>query len=259
MTNIENDFKNMPWNNIQEDNTQINDATNTPKEEEKTIDTYNIPTQGSIDGTDVEIAELIDHITGKNENGEPASVIGYQFYALEDAEDPNVPVQIYNISKAYVEMYFDKTYPMFYDINFIFPTAEDMELKLMWGNLQRFKKNQITKMDKTWVFYINILGAKDVTIQTNKQDMLVNANVFNPIMFYLTRHVPNFLCQDNKSLDENEYYGGNVIKMLVPREFVTFNIRNDIDTLSMKGEVESEEMEKDYLNNMNNTQTQWNE
>lgn len=237
---MNNEFNNMPWNNLENEDVQ---STSIPEERE------NRPTQVTIEGTDIEIAEIIEHITGKNEDGKPASVIGYQFYALEDVENPDIPVQIYNISKAFVEIYFDKTYPMFYDINFIFPTAEDMELKLMWGNLQRFKKNQIKEPNKTWTFYINVLGAKDVTLQTTNPDILVTANIFNPIMFYLTRQIPNFLCQDNFNQDENEFYGGNVIKMLVPRELVTFDIRNDIDTNELKGEVESEEMEKDFLNN----------
>ena len=253
-----NNFENMPWNNFENYSTE-------PQVEEENI--YEDNTNNNFEeikqefeiSNENEIIELIQHITGKTETGLPASVIGYQTYALEDADSPEVNVPIYTTSKAHIEMYFDKMYPMFYDVDFIFPSADEPELKLMWGNLQRFKKNQINKSDKTWVFYINVLGTNDVTVQTSEQDILVTANIFNPILFYLTREMPSYRCQDNFNETDNEYYGGNIIKMLVPKEFVTFNITNKIDTLDLKGQVESEEMEMDFINNVELRNNNWNE
>ena len=96
-----------------------------------------------------------------------------------------------------------------------------------------------------------------MSIQTLERDRLVTGNVFNPTYFHLTREVPNYLATENISAD-GELYGGNVIRMLIPVELVTFEISKDIDTSEIKGEVQREFDASDYLdnaNNENNTET----
>ena len=66
-------------------------------------------------------------------------------------------------------------------------------------------------------------------------------------MFYLTREIPNLEVRD--SWISNELIGGNIVRMIVSKGNLTFNLLNDIDTSSIKGEVQREEENSRYLDN----------
>lgn len=193
------------------------------------------------------IKQFTDRLSGKNEAGLAKANVSYQYYILEDPEEVKDSATIYNASHARVEISQDKKNPGFYVLDVIFDSYDDPELKLMWGRLQRFKKAQLENPDKTPIFYINILESDGVSIQELEQNTLLVGNVLNPLLFYLTREVPNLLALETK--EEDVLYGGNMIRMLVSEQLITFTVTDIIDTSVIKEEVEREFMESDYINN----------
>ena len=190
-------------------------------------------------------------LSGKTDDGESKVVVSYQTYAMEDPEESVDKERVYTTDKPHIELSIDMKYPQFYVMDIIFRSYDDPELKLLWGRLQRFKKNMTNDPEKTWIFYFNILEKASVTQQTSEQDSLFIANIFNPTIFYLSREIPDMLAVDTEGNDGN-LHGGNVIRMLIPIEFVTFQIENSIDTTEIKGEVMREEEARSYLDNPEN-------
>lgn len=219
-----------------EEKTEVRDVTEI--EEEKT--TYLMPS---------EIAQFCMALSGKDEQGNGKSVISYMFFAAEDDEDSVPRNAIYGASNASVELSFNKQDPRFYLLDIIFRSYDDTELKLMWGRLQKFKRNWIEHPEKTWMFHIHLLEKKSVTVQTIERDRLVMADIFNPTYFNLSREVPNYLVPDTISSD-GETYGGNMIRMLIPTELVSFEISEEIDTSLIKAEVQREIDATDYLDSI---------
>lgn len=203
-----------------------------------------------------EIGEFIKEISGKTSDGESKVVISYQTYAIEEPEDSMDKERIYTTSKPHIELSINMQDPRFYIMDIIFKSWDDPELKLLWGRLQRFKKNMTEDIEKNWVFYFNILERASVTQQTLERDTLLIVNAFNPTLFYLTREVPDMLVQDILS-GNGDMQGGNIIRMLIPTELLSFQITNDIDTSEIKGEIMREEAERDYINN--NDANNWEE
>jgi hypothetical protein len=99
--------------------------------------------------------------------------------------------------------------------------------------------------EKDWIFYINILERASVSVQTQNRDRLLIGHVLNPLVFYLTREVPNQLI-DERDVG-GELQGGNIIRMLIPERLVTFQVTEDIDTPLVKGEVLREFETERYL------------
>lgn len=205
-----------------------------------------------------EINHFLQKLSGRDENGKNKAVISYQTYAMEDSDDSPEKNQVYTTSNPCIELSLDKNYPNFYMMDISFRSCDDPELKMLWGRLQKFKKNMRDFPDKTWIFYFNILEKASVTLQTSINDTLVTANVFNPQIFYLTREVPNLLATNVVDVN-GELSGGNVIRMLIPIEFISFKVDNDIDTNEIKGEVFREEEARDYLDNAETNNNQWDE
>jgi len=193
-----------------------------------------------------EICGFMQRLSGKDENGSKA-VVNYQCYALEDDEESLDRTRVYSASRAHVEMSFDPANPGFYLVDIVFGGYTDPELKMLWGRLQRFKRSHTQEPNKTHVFYFNILERDSVTRQTAERDTLMISHVLNPAMYFLTREVPDMLAADTLSSD-GELYGGNIVRMLVPQELVTFEITQAVDTSEIKGEVLREEDEARYLN-----------
>lgn len=203
-----------------------------------------------------EIGEFIKRLSGKTPEGESKVIISYQSYATEEPEDSVDKERIYSTIKPHIELSIDMQDPRFYVMDIIFKSWDDPELKLLWGRLQRFKRNMTDNIEKTWVFYFNILEKASVSQQTLERDTLLVMNIFNPTLFYLTREIPDMLVQDTLS-GNGDMQGGNIIRMLVPTELLTFQVTDDIDTSEVKGEVMREDAERDYINN--NNESNWEE
>lgn len=203
-----------------------------------------------------EIGEFIKRLSGKTPEGESKVIISYQSYAMEEPEDSVDKERIYSTIKPHIELSINMQDPRFYVMDIIFKSWDDPELKLLWGRLQRFKRNMTDNIEKTWVFYFNILEKASVSQQTLERDTLLVMNIFNPTLFYLTREIPDMLVQDTLS-GNGDMQGGNIIRMLIPTELLTFQVTDDIDTSEIKGEVMREEAERDYINN--NNESNWEE
>ena len=196
-----------------------------------------------------EIANFCNALSGKDENGDSRTVVSYMSFSAEDADDSTAKNSIYNLTNATAEIAFNPQDPRFFMLDIIFKSYDDPELKMMWGRLQQYKRNWSLHPDKTWIFQIHLLEKASVTLQTIENDRLVIGTAFNPTYFYLTREVPNYLALDTVSV-EGELYGGNMIRMLLPAELVSFEISNAMDTSEIKGEVQRELDANDYINNV---------
>lgn len=201
------------------------------------------------------LGRFTEALSGKTPEGESKVQISYQSYALEEPEDSPDKNKIYTLTKASAEISIDKKNPGFFVFDVIFPSYTDPELKLFWARFQNHRRNIARNPEKTWIFYVNIMEKASVSVDTKSRDILVMGNVFNPLIGYLTREVPNQMIeedQERRVRDENgktvELQGGNIVRMLVADSLVQFQIRGDIDTQEIKGEVEREEEEKRFLN-----------
>ena len=186
----------------------------------------------SLSGEDA--VSFINRFSGKNNDGESKSTICYQSYDLS-TNDPEKE-KVYQIIDASVQISKNKHYNDLYTVDFIFKSSDDTELKLFWLRLQKYLKNQSEHPDKDYIFYIQLLEKASVTQQTEHNDNLLICNMINPILFYLTREVP-----DQKIHDQNvkgEMIGGNIIRMIIGNQNLTFNIISDIDTNEIKREVQ---------------------
>lgn len=197
------------------------------------------------------VARFLRALSGRTEDGLGKAVISYQSYAMEDAEDSEEKNRVYSLNNACVEFSLDRKNPGFFTLDIIFRSYDDPELKIFWSRLQKHKRNMALEGEKTWIFYINLLERESVTYQTETQDTLITANVFNPLIYYLTREVPNMLTTEkemNRGEGVEELQGGNIIRMLIAEELVTFQVNSEIDTSNIKGEVMREYEEARYLN-----------
>lgn len=204
------------------------------------------------------ISQFTRRLSGKNEDGFGKAEISYQMYALEDDEESMDRTRIYNAHKAYVELSMDYSIPGYFTLDIIYHSYAEPELKMLWNRLQNFKRNLAEQGEKTWIFYINILEKASVSRQTENRDNLLMCHILNPIIFYLTREVPNLMTDEHNV--NNELQGGNIIRMLIPENAVRFEITNEIDTSEIKGEVEREIEEERYLNSLDeNSNNDWDE
>lgn len=196
-----------------------------------------------------EISNFTKRLSGKNELGESKVIITYQLYDFDEPETSIDKERIYSVKNASIELSLDNKYPQFYVCDIIFKNFNDPELRMLWGRLQKFKRNLALEGNKNWIFYLNILEKDSISVRTENKDILFLAHVFNPTLFNLTREIPEYLALDTID-NENQLSGGNIIRMLIPIEFISFDIRDDIDTSIIKGEVERELEEERFINNI---------
>lgn len=195
-----------------------------------------------------DIKVFLNAFSGINEYGESKSILSYQTYdATEGFNDPNKE-QIYSTQNAHIELSFDANNPDFFVMDIIYRGYDDPELKMLWARLQNFKRNTRLNPEKTWIFYFNLLERDSVSMDAEVKDILHMANVFNPTLFYLTRETPDYLAIDMKNMD-GELCGGNVIRMLIPIQFVSFDVTDEIDTAQIKEDIIFEEEHDRYINN----------
>ena len=193
-------------------------------------------------------------LSGRTPDGRSKAKISYQAYALEDPQDSADRSRIYTLSTACAELSIDQKNPGFFVLDVIFQSCHDPELKLFWARLQQHKRNIAQNPEKTWIFYINLLEMASVSVRSDHEDLLVTGNVLNPLIFYLTREVPNQMIEENqekrihRDQESDELQGGNIVRMLIADNLVQFQINNSLDTREIKGQVEREEQEKRYIN-----------
>ncbi len=193
------------------------------------------------------VMHYAERLSGKDVDGKPKSVVGYQFFADEDSDDSDAKNTIYSITKGVITLSMCKLNQNFYVLDVAFPSASEPELKLLWGRLQQFRRKQITEPEKTWLFYLNIMETGNISTQSVDNDVLLICNVFNPTLFLLTREAPEYLCEDRKDDESSAMYGGNVVRMLIPTPLLTFQENDEIDTGSIKADLMTEIADTEYI------------
>ena len=113
----------------------------------------------------------------------------------------------------------------------------------MWARLQKWKR----EIAETPIFLIHLLERGSVSSKTDTPDTLVECNILNPILFYLTREIPTQPAEEI-TLENGEIIGGNIIRLLLDMSLVTFEI-SETDTREIKAEVLREEEDRRYLDN----------
>lgn len=185
---------------------------------------------------DNDIAVFLSRLSGTNEyDGSGKVVISYQAFCLEDREDSIDKQTVYSVSNASVRISMDKLNPGYYVVDIVFKGYNDPELKMLWARLQRHLKNESQAADKTWLFHFNILERASVTAQMEHEDTLVTCDIYNPLITYLTREIPDQLTDERFA--NGELVGGNIVRMLIHNSLLTFSVTDSVDTLGIKGEV----------------------
>ena len=105
----------------------------------------------------------------------------------------------------------------------------------------------INNPEKTHIFYFNVLENASVDVNSTTSDRLFLAHIFNPIAFFITREVPDLLAPD--VISDDVIYGGNIVRMLVQKELVQFEISDDYDISQAKMDALQELETTRYINN----------
>lgn len=120
--------------------------------------------------------------------------------------------------------------------------CESDELRFLWKNLEKHMDNQLKYPTNRWIFYFNILEKEDILSEENAPVLTVN--IINPLICFLTRQTPDMKTNNEVKKDEM-MQGGNIIRMLVTNENLTFSLNKDIDVLGIKSEVLREKQENE--------------
>ena len=140
--------------------------------------------------TNEEIAKLFQFLNGWTEDGYSKVTISYQNFIAENTEDL-LSVPINSTEKAAVLFSYDKANPQWISVDLIFRSHQEPELRLLWGNLQRFKKSLAEEPDKTPVFILNIMQNETVTYGATKKDCdILYVDAVNPLSFSLSNETP---------------------------------------------------------------------
>lgn len=200
----------------------------------------NAPTNGQevvndevVDISDEQMAEFIRKITGTNGNGYANAEISYQAY---DYGTNTGDQRIFTLSKdVYIQISRNSLLNSFLNIDLVFKSAEDMELKLMWGRLQQHFKNESEEAEKNWIFYINVTERSSYETNTGA---ILTGNIFNPITAFLTRSTPNQTLKEEQVI-QGALQGGNIIRMIVSTALFSFTMQN-IDTEQIEADIQLE-------------------
>lgn len=167
-----------------------------------------------------DLVEVMARFSGFDEEGVPKSLVSYCSYNADSDPEEIENGPVFEAEDAEVELSLDwKT--GFYTLDLIFDDPDNRCLKMMWASLQKHRENEIKEGDKPWIFYINLLETNPLVREDGGTDVFM-VNIINPLIFFLTRQVPN---QDVFVEYEDEghvFYGGNCIRMLLHKDLVTF-------------------------------------
>lgn len=200
------------------------------------------------------VRDFCERLSGKDDQGLSKSIVTYQSYDsgfnMEETTDKNADI-IYNCSKASAELSFDALNPGLALLTITFPTYDDPELRLLWARLQKWRKRDSGQEqvadDVVPIFLIHLFERNSISVKTDVIENILEANIVNPLICYLTRETPTIPAADIIN-EKGEVMGGNVIKMLCNMEFITFSLTTDVDTSDIKAEALREAEAERYLN-----------
>lgn len=193
--------------------------------------------------TELQVIDLCKRFSGVDVNNNNAAIVSYQCYNYDENKTDDRCDIIYQASRARVDFSYDPMHPEFATLDLVFPSFDDQELRLMWARLQKWKR----EISETPIFLIHLLERGSVSSKTDAPDTLVECNILNPILFYLTREIPSQPAEEI-TLENGEIIGGNIIRLLLDMSLVTFEI-SETDTGEIKAEVLREEEDRRYLDN----------
>jgi hypothetical protein len=202
------------------------------------------------DGTDYvltpeDVHEFMEHFSGKDAEGNSRSVVSYQCYNAEEAgkslADRDIP--IFTLQKPYVQISYDELNPQLALMDLVFPSYDDQELRILWARMQKWRRETA----ETPVFFFHLLERATVSTDSAKNDVLVEANIMNPVIFTLTRELPTTQAVDAPDMD-GVLAGGNVIRMMLNMSLVSFEVSGRENTSDIKAEVQREMEEERYVN-----------
>ncbi len=197
--------------------------------------------------TQAKFQEYLNHFTGKDQYGDARAVGSYQLFAAEDPENSRDRQTIYKISKAEYSLRHSKAHPNFIALDIRFNSYDDTELKLLWSRLKKYEDNAVKEPDKTWILHFTLLDTGSLSDESDVDDVLLIAHLVNPVMSYLTREHPTDLAEER--IINGEKLGGNVVRMLFTTDYVSLEETNKYSTSQIKGEIQREEMAREYLDN----------
>ena len=192
-----------------------------------------------------------DRLSGELPNSKTKAVISYQTFNAKpnpsDIDDPQSEI-IYNVTKAKAEISFDELHPELAVVSIKFKSFDDPELRLLWARIQKWRTQMSKPADEDTipVFLLHLLERESIG-DLEGNFTILSAEIVNPLLCYITREVPTMQAADIIN-EKEEHTGGNVIKMLCQAEFITFSLRDDLDTTAIKAEVQREIEEKRYIN-----------
>lgn len=167
-----------------------------------------------------EVYEIMQRFSGLDENGVPKATVSYCSYNADAPDEEIAQSPVYLAEEAMVELSMDwKT--GFYTLDLIFNDPDNRFLKMMWANMQKHKSNEVYDGEKLWVFFINLIENNSIVKEDGSSDIFM-ANIINPVLFFLTRQVPNQDVFVEYEDEGNVFYGGNCIRMLLHKDLVTF-------------------------------------
>ncbi len=189
--------------------------------------------------SDRQLKDFCLRLSGKDDKGKVRAKLAYTNYEIKEG-DFSIPSDqpIIDIKDAYIDINPNKTLPDFYTIDIVFPSCDCLDLKLLWLKLEQYKKAD-RKIDdgKQAIFLIQV----SENFEMEEIDSVKNrifCNIINPLLFYLTREVPNQLVEEVKT--EDGLQGGNIIRLLCQSPLVTFDVLGDVDTNALKEQLNYE-------------------
>lgn len=227
---------------IEENKTDINDEN---LEEDIDIN------QGKILLSVKDYKEFCDRLTGYLDSGKTKAIPCYQTFIAKENEGINSDNEIvYTLNNAVIEISLDELHPELAVISIRFKSFDDPELRLLWARIQKWRTNMSKPQDNNGVpiFLFSFTERESFGTYDGEEEIaILSCEVINPLLCYITREVPTMEATDILN-DRDEHIGGNVIKLLCDTNYITFSLRDDINTKDIKAEVERELEEERYIN-----------
>ena len=229
-----------------EDNLEINQ--NNDNIDDNELDKYLENENDNFSLTVSEYKTFCDRLSGFNEIDETKAAITYQSYNInpQDVNQNTTNDIVYNLNNAVAEIAYDELHPDLAVLSIKFKSFDDPELRLFWSRIQKWRTSLSKPQDNDEipVFVITLIEKDSVNSVKDKEHYtILSANIVNPLICYITREIPT-ISAENIINERDEIMGGNVIKMLLATDFLTFEVRDDIDITNIKAEVLRENEEE---------------
>ncbi len=236
-----------PENDEVIDETQVNIETSDNTQKINDIDVND----NRLDLSVRDYKEFCDRLSGLNEAEEAKSSITYQSYTINsDTNKPDKASEtIYGLHNAIAQVSFDELHPELAVVSIRFKSFDDPELRMFWARIQKWRNMQSKPLEEDVIpiFVVNLVENESTNCLREKESYtILSANIVNPLLCYITREVPTMVAENIKN-ERDEVVGGNVIKMLVATDFLTFELRDDIDINTIKAEELREIEESRFL------------